>query len=111
MSMVIGTNVASLTAQRHLENSRLSMETSMERLASGSRLNSATDDAAGLTISNRMEAQVNGVNQAVRNANDSISLAQTAEGAMGEISSALSRMRTLATQASTATYATMIESR
>tara|TARA_B110000046_G_C12972117_1_gene389402 strand:+ start:70 stop:1470 length:1401 start_codon:yes stop_codon:yes gene_type:complete len=80
------------------------METSMERLASGSRLNSATDDAAGLTISNRMEAQVNGVNQSVRNANDSISLAQTAEGAMGEISSALSRMRTLATQSSTATY-------
>ena len=104
MSMVIGTNVASLTAQRHLENSRLDMETSMERLASGSRLNSATDDAAGLTISNRMEAQVNGINQSVRNANDSISLAQTAEGAMGEISSALSRMRTLATQASTGTY-------
>ena len=104
MSMVIGTNVASLTAQRHLENSRLSMETSMERLASGSRLNSATDDAAGLTISNRMEAQVNGINQSVRNANDSISLAQTAEGAMGEISSALSRMRTLATQSSTSTY-------
>ena len=104
MSMVIGTNVASLTAQRHLENSRLDMETSMERLASGTRLNSATDDAAGLTISNRMEAQVNGINQSVRNANDSISLAQTAEGAMGEISSALSRMRTLATQSSTATY-------
>jgi len=102
--MVIGTNVASLTAQRHLENSRLDMETAMERLASGSRLNSATDDAAGLTISNRMEAQVNGINQSVRNANDSISLAQTAEGAMGEISSALSRMRTLATQASTGTY-------
>ena len=104
MSLVIGTNVASLTAQRHLENSRLSMETAMERLSSGSRINSAMDDAAGLTISNRMEAQVNSINQSVRNANDSISLAQTAEGAMGEISSALSRMRTLATQSSTGTY-------
>ena len=104
MSMVIGTNVSSLTAQRHLESSRLDMETAMERLSSGSRINSAMDDAAGLTISNRMEAQVSSLNQSVRNANDSISLAQTAEGAMGEISSALSRMRTLATQSATATY-------
>ncbi|MDP6191276.1 MAG: flagellin, partial [Gammaproteobacteria bacterium] len=77
MGMVIGTNVASLTAQRHLAESRGDLETSMERLASGSRINSAMDDAAGLAISGRMEAQVTGLNQAVRNANDGISLAQT----------------------------------
>ena len=72
MSMVIGTNVASLTAQRHLATSRSEMETSMERLSSGKRINSAMDDAAGLQISNKLDAKVSGLNQAVRNANDGI---------------------------------------
>ena len=72
MSMVIGTNSASITAQRHLASSRVDMETAMERLASGSRINSAQDDAAGLAIAGRMEAEVNGLNQAVRNGNDGI---------------------------------------
>ena len=103
MSMVIGTNVASLTAQRHLAESRGDLETSMERLASGNRINSAMDDAAGLAISGRMEAQVMGLNQAVRNASDGISLAQTAEGALEETSSILQRMRELSVQGSNST--------
>ena len=103
MGMVIGTNVASLTAQRHLAESRGDLETSMERLASGNRINSAMDDAAGLAISGRMEAQVMGLNQAVRNASDGISLAQTAEGALEETSSILQRMRELSVQGSNST--------
>ena len=74
MSMVIGTNISSLTAQRHLETSRADLNQSMERLSSGQRINSAMDDAAGLAISDRMDSQVNGLSQAVRNANDAISL-------------------------------------
>ena len=104
MSMVIGTNVASLTAQRHLASSQGDLQTSMERLASGNRINSAMDDAAGLAISNRMTAQIGSLNQSVRNANDSMALAQTAEGAMEEITSALNRMRELAAQAANSTY-------
>jgi flagellin len=103
MSMVIGTNVASLTAQRHLDTSRADLETSMERLSSGTRINSATDDAAGLGISDRMTSQVNGLNQAVRNANDAISLGQSAEGALDESTAILQRMRDLAVQASNGT--------
>jgi len=103
MSMVIGTNVASLTAQRHLETSRASMETSMERLSSGNRINSAMDDAAGLAISDRMTSQINGLGQAVRNANDAMSLGQTAEGALDESTAILQRMRDLAVQASNGT--------
>jgi flagellin len=104
MSMVIGTNVASLTAQRHLENSRAAMETSMERLASGKRINSAMDDSAGLAIAHSLESKISSMNQGVRNANDGISMLQTAEGALEETSSMLNRMKELATQASSGTY-------
>jgi len=104
--MVIGTNVASLSAQRHLATSRAEMETSMERLSSGKRINSAMDDAAGLAIANKLDAKVTGLNQAVRNANDGISLIQTAEGALEEVSNILNRMKELAVQASNGTYAT-----
>jgi flagellin len=105
MSMVIGTNVASLTAQRHLASSRADMETSMERLSSGKRINSAMDDAAGLAIAHKLEAKITGLNQSVRNANDGVSLLQTAEGALEEVSSILNRMKELAVQASNGTYA------
>ena len=74
MSMVIGTNVASLAAQRHLTASRADMETSMERLASGKRINSAMDDAAGQAVVHKLDAKISGLNQAVRNANDGVSL-------------------------------------
>jgi flagellin len=105
MSMVIGTNVASLTAQRHLASSRADMETAMERLSSGKRINSAMDDAAGLAVANKLESKVTGLNQSVRNANDGISMLQTAEGALEEVSSILIRMKEIATQASNGTYA------
>jgi flagellin len=104
MSMVIGTNVASLTAQRHLETSRASMETSMERLSSGKRINSAMDDSAGLAISHSLESKISSMNQGIRNANDGISMLQTAEGALEETSSMLNRMKELATQASSGSY-------
>jgi flagellin len=98
MAAIINTNVQSLTAQRHLGKSQNSMMTAMQRLSSGLRINSAKDDAAGLAIANRMSAQINGLNQAVRNANDGISLAQTAEGALDEATNILQRMRELAVQ-------------
>ena len=98
MSMYISTNVSSLNAQRNLANSSKSLDTSYTRLASGLRINSAKDDAAGLQISNRLTSQVNGLDQGNRNANDGISLAQTAEGAMDEVTSMLQRIRTLAQQ-------------
>ena len=104
MSMVIGTNVASLTAQRHLATSRSEMETSMERLASGKRINSAMDDAAGLSITHKLDAKITGLNQAVRNANDGISLIKVAEGALEEISGILTRMKELAVQGANGTY-------
>jgi flagellin len=104
MSMVIGTNVASITAQRHLETSRADMETSMERLASGKRINSAMDDAAGLAIAGRMSAQVEGLSMAVKNANDGVSMLQTAEGGLEETTDILLRMRELAVQSSSDTY-------
>jgi flagellin len=104
MSMVIGTNVASLTAQRHLASSRADMETSMERLASGKRINSAMDDAAGLMISHRLDAKITGLNQGVRNGNDGISMVHVAEGALEEISSILERMKELSVQGSNGTY-------
>ncbi|MGE6107940.1 flagellin [Aeromonas sobria] len=103
MSMFISTNVSSLNAQRNLANSSKSLDTSFTRLASGLRINSAKDDAAGLQISNRMTAQVNGLDQGNRNANDGISLAQTAEGAMDEVSGMLQRIRTLAQQSANGT--------
>ena len=104
MSMAIGTNGASITSQRHLKNSRADMETSMERLSSGKRINSAMDDAAGLAIAGRMSAQVEGMSMAVKNANDGVSMLQTAEGGLEETTDILLRMRELAVQASSDTY-------
>ena len=100
MSMYINTNVSSLNAQRNLTNTGKAMDTSYTRLASGLRINSAKDDAAGLQISNRLTSQINGLDQGNRNANDGISVAQTAEGSMDEVTGMLQRMRTLAQQAS-----------
>jgi flagellin len=98
----INTNVMSMTAQRNLSGSANSLATSMQRLSSGLRVNSAKDDAAGLAISERMNSQVRGLNVAARNANDGISLAQTAEGALGKVGDMLQRMRELAVQAANA---------
>ncbi len=103
MSLSINTNVPSLTAQRNLGMTQSSLATSMQRLSSGLRVNSAKDDAAGLAISERMGAQVRGLNVAARNANDGISLAQTAEGALGKVGDMLQRMRELAVQSANAT--------
>ncbi len=102
MGLVINTNVASLNAQRNLGKTQNALSRSMERLSSGLRINSAKDDAAGLAISDRMTSQIRGLNQAVRNANDGISLAQTAEGAMQESTNILQRMRELSVQAANA---------
>ena len=103
MAAVINTNVQSLNAQRNLGVSQNSLATSMQRLSSGLRINSAKDDAAGLAISERMTTQIRGLNVAVRNANDGISLAQTAEGAMASVTNNLQRMRELAVQSANAT--------
>ena len=103
MASVINTNIQSLTAQRNLSTSQNSLSTSMQRLSSGLRINSAKDDAAGLAISERMTTQIRGLNQAGRNANDGISLAQTAEGALGTIGNNLQRIRELAVQSRNAT--------
>jgi flagellin len=103
MSSVINTNVGSLTAQRNLSSSQAALAQSMQRLSSGLRINSAKDDAAGLAIAERMNAQVRGMNVAIRNANDGISLAQTAEGALSKVGDALQRMRELAVQSRNAT--------
>jgi len=99
----INTNINSINAQRNLAASSLTLSTAMQRLSSGLRVNSAKDDAAGLAIAERMDAQTRGMNVAIRNSNDAISLAQTAEGALGAISSNLQRMRELAVQASNGT--------
>jgi len=106
MAMFVNTNVSSLNAQRNLSNSTKSLDTSYTRLASGLRINSAKDDAAGLQISNRLTSQINGLDQGNRNANDGISLAQTAEGAMDEITTMLQRMRTLAQQSANGSNST-----
>jgi flagellin len=98
MSLFVNTNVSAINAQRQLINSGGSLDTAFKRLSSGFRINSAADDAAGLQISNRLSSQINGLNQAISNANDGISLAQTAEGAMEEITNSLQRIRTLAIQ-------------
>ncbi|PKH00859.1 flagellin [Paraglaciecola sp. MB-3u-78] len=98
MGLFVNTNVSSLNAQRNLFDSAQSLSTSFERLSSGFRINSAADDSAGLQISDRLTTQVQGLNQAARNANDAISLVQTAEGALGEVTSSLQRIRTLAVQ-------------
>jgi len=98
MALYVNTNTSSLNAQRQLFNSGNALDTAFKRLSSGFRINSAADDAAGLQISNRLTSQVNGLDQAARNANDGISLAQVAEGAMEEITNSLQRIRTLAIQ-------------
>jgi flagellin len=103
MSSTINTNVNSLTAQRNLGMSQASLTTSMQRLSSGLRINSAKDDSAGLAISERMTSQIRGLNQAARNSNDAISLTQTAEGALGAISTNLQRIRELAVQSANGT--------
>ena len=106
MASIINTNISSLTAQRNLSGSQSSLATSMQRLSSGLRINSAKDDAAGLAISERMTAQIRGLTQAGRNANDGISLAQTAEGALSTIGNNLQRIRELAVQSRNATNST-----
>ena len=103
MSLVVNTNIASITATNHLSKTQSVMEQAMERLSSGKRVNGAADDAAGLAISSRMTSQIRGLNQSIRNANDGISLAQTAEGALIEIENMLQRMRELAVQSKNGT--------
>ncbi|WP_031571414.1 flagellin [Rheinheimera texasensis] len=98
MALFVNTNVSALNAQRQLINSGKTLDTAFQRLSSGFRINSAADDAAGLQISNRLTNQIQGLDQAIRNANDGISLAQVAEGAMDEITTALQRIRVLAVQ-------------
>ena len=99
----VNTNIAGLTAQSHMKNVNRDMETTMERLSTGKKINSAGDDAAGLAIVSRMRTQINGLNQSIRNANDGISLVKTSEGAINEVSNMLQRMRELAVQASSGT--------
>ncbi|MGD8176787.1 flagellin [Marinimicrobium sp. ARAG 43.8] len=111
MSLVINTNVASLNAQRQLLQSGNALDQATERLSSGNRINSAKDDAAGLAIANRMTSQVRGLNQAVRNANDGISMVQTAEGALQEATNILQRMRELSIQAANGSYEDVDRSR
>ena len=106
MAININTNVMSLNAQRNLGKSQGSLAKSMQRLSSGLRINSAKDDAAGLAISDRMTSQIRGLNQAARNANDGISLAQTAEGALQESTNILQRMRELSVQSANDTNST-----
>ena len=103
MAQVINTNVASLNSQRQLNKSQSMLNQALERLSSGARINSAKDDAAGLAISERFTTQIRGLNQATRNSNDGISLAQTAEGALAEISNNLQRIRELAVQSANST--------
>ena len=103
MPSIINTNIASLNAQRNLGTSQSALATSLQRLSSGLRINSAKDDAAGMAITSRMSAQIRGLNQAARNANDGISLAQTAEGALSEVSNNLQRIRELAIQSANST--------
>ncbi len=103
MPQTINTNVNSINAQRNLSMSQSSLAVSMQRLSSGLRVNSAKDDAAGLAIAERMTTQVRGMNVAIRNANDGISMSQTAEGAMGKVADSLQRMRELSVQAANAT--------
>ena len=104
MALVINSNIQSLNAQRNLNSAQMEQNEARERLSSGKRINSAADDAAGLAISNRMTSQINGLNQAVRNANDGVSLIQTAEGALDESTNILQRMRELSIQSANGTY-------
>lgn len=106
MSLVVNSNIPSVTAQRHLSESRGGLETAMERLASGKRINSAMDDAAGLSIVNKLDSKIVSLNQSVRNANDGISMLQTAEGALEQVNTILDRMKQLSTQAANGIYNT-----
>jgi flagellin len=106
MAQVINTNLASLNAQRNLNGTQSQLNTAIQRLSSGLRVNSAKDDAAGLAIANRMDAQARGMNVAIRNANDGISLAQVAEGALGKVTDMLQRMRELAVQSANSSNTT-----
>jgi flagellin len=106
MPQTINTNIASLNAQRNLNMSQTALSTAMQRLSSGLRVNSAKDDAAGMAIAERMNTQVRGMNVAIRNANDGISLAQVAEGGIGKVADMLQRMRELAVQSANATNTT-----
>jgi len=106
MAQTINTNIISLTAQRNLSSSQNQMTTAMQRLSSGLRINSAKDDAAGLAIAERMNTQIRGMNVAIRNANDGISLAQTAEGGLTQVGEMLQRMRELAVQSANGTNST-----
>lgn len=104
MPQVINTNMMSINSQRALNRSQMSMQTSLERLSSGLRINRAKDDAAGLAIAERITSQVRGLDMAIRNANDGVSMLQTAEGALEEVTNALHRMRELSVQAANGTY-------
>ena len=106
MGIVVNTNISSLISQNNLNKTQNSLQTTLERLSSGKRINHAGDDAAGLVISSRMLADIGGMGQAKRNANDGISMVQTAEGALSGIANSLSRMKELAIQAASGTYAT-----
>ena len=106
MAVTVNTNVSAMTAQRYLNGASNGVASSMEKLSSGLRINSAKDDAAGLQISNRLTSQTNGLNVAMRNANDGISMAQTAEGAMSETTNMLQRMRDLSLQAANGSNST-----
>jgi flagellin len=101
---VIGTNISALRASNASTSASMSLQQSMERLSTGKRINSASDDAAGLAISNSMTSQINGMNQGIRNANDGIAMAQTADGALDEVTNMMQRIRELAVQASSGTY-------
>ena len=103
MALYVNTNTSSINAQRKLSTSTKSLDSSYQKLASGLRINSAKDDAAGLQVSDRMTSQINGLTQGNRNANDGISLCQTAEGALDEVTNMLQRMRTLAIQSANGT--------
>jgi len=104
MGIVVNTNIPSIAASRHLYETRADLQVAMERLASGKRINGAADDAAGMSVVSRMKAQISGLNQAVRNANDGISLVNTYDGAATEVTDILVRMRELATLAQNGTY-------
>ena len=103
MSLVINTNVSSLTAQRAIAGSKNELETAMERLSTGSKINSASDDAAGLAMTQRMTAQIQGLNMAIKNSNDGIAMTKSIEGAITEVSDMLQRMRELSIQAANGT--------
>ena len=104
MALIVNTNIASLSAQRSLSKSTDSLSNTFQKLSSGLRINASVDDAAGLAISDRMTAQIRGLNQAIRNSNDTISMIQIAEGALGETTNALQRIRELSVQAANDTY-------